>query len=337
MPKRLWTMGLGLLVAVGALAVRPARAANVTLVNVSYDSTRELFADINKAFADYWDTQTEDTVIVRQSHGASGQQARSVINGIEADVVTLATAGDIDAIARSAKSLPDDWQTRLPQNSTPYTTSVVFLVRKGNPQRIRDWNDLVRPGVKVITPNPKTSGAARWSFLAAWAYALKQPGGTPAKAQDFVGAFYRNVAVLDIGARGSSTTFAQRETGDVLVTLESEAYRALGEEDSGSFQVVYPSVSILAEPPVALVDKVALKHGTTSVAQAYLQFLYSKDGQEIIARNYYRPRDAAVAASYASTFGKPGTLVTIADFGGWAKAQAAYFDDGGIFDHFNIT
>jgi sulfate transport system substrate-binding protein len=324
---------LGLLVAVGAMAAQPAAAAEVTLLNASYDPTRELYVDYNKAFATYWKAQTGDAVTVRQSHGGSGKQARSVIDGLEADVVTLALAGDIDAIAKNGKLLADNWQSRLPQNSTPYTSTIVFLVRKGNPKRILDWNDLLRGGVKVITPNPKTSGGARWNYLAAWAYALKQPGGTAASAQDFVGKLYKNVPVLDSGARGSTTTFVQRGIGDVLLSWENEAYLALKEEGQGSFEIVYPSVSILAEPPVAVVDKVAQKHRTTKVAQAYLQYLYSKEGQEIIAKNYYRPRDPTIAAKYASKFGKISTMVTIADFGGWSKAQAAHFDDGGIFDH----
>ncbi len=331
--NRFTTTMLGLLVAVGAMVAQPAVAANVTLLNASYDPTRELYEDYNKAFATYWKAQTGDTVTVRQSHGGSGKQARSVIDGLEADVVTLALAGDIDAIAKNGKLLAADWQSRLPQNSTPYTSTIVFLVRKGNPKRILDWNDLLRSGVKVVTPNPKTSGGARWNYLAAWAYALKQPGGTAASAQDFVGKLYKNVPVLDSGARGSTTTFVQRGIGDVLLSWENEAYLALKESGPGSFDIVYPSVSILAEPPVAVVDKVAQRHGTTKVAQAYLQYLYSKEAQEIIAQNYYRPRDAAVAAKYASKFGKIATLVTIADFGGWSKAQPAHFDDGGIFDH----
>ncbi len=324
---------LVLLVAVVAITAQPAAAAEVTLLNVSYDPTRELYVDYNKAFATYWKAQTGDTVTVRQSHGGSGKQARSVIDGLEADVVTLALAGDIDAIAKNGKLLADNWQSRLPQNSTPYTSTIVFLVRKGNPKRILDWNDLLRSGVKVITPNPKTSGGARWNYLAAWAYALKQPGGSAASAQDFVAKLYKNVPVLDSGARGSTTTFVQRGIGDVLLSWENEAYLALKESGPGSFDIIYPSVSILAEPPVALVDKVALKHGTTKVAQAYLQYLYSKEAQDIVARNFYRPRDAAVAAKYAANFGKIATLLTIADFGGWAKAQTTHFDDGGIFDH----
>ncbi len=314
-------------------ATLPARAAEVQLLNVSYDPTRELYEDYNKAFATYWKGKTGDTVTVRQSHGGSGKQARSVIDGLEADVVTLALAADIDAIARNSQLLADNWQSRLPQNSSPYTSTIVFLVRKGNPKRILDWNDLIRPGVQVITPNPKTSGGARWNYLAAWAYALRQPGGTAAKARDFVGKMYHNVPVLDSGARGSATTFVQRGIGDVLLSWENEAYLAQREQGRGSFDIVYPSVSILAEPPVAVVDKMVLKHGTGKVAEAYLRYLYSPEAQEIIARNYYRPRDAGVAARYAAKFGKVAAMATIADFGGWTKAQHEHFDDGGIFDH----
>ena len=332
MLNRITATALGLLVALGALAVQPSAAAQVTLLNVSYDPTRELYEAYNTNFASYWKAQTGDTVTVRQSHGGSGKQARSVIDGLEADVVTLALAGDIDAIVKNGNLLAADWQSRLPQNSTPYTSTIVFLVRKGNPKRILDWNDLLRSGVKVITPNPKTSGGARWNYLAAWAYALKQPGGNAASAQEFVAKLYKNVPVLDSGARGSTTTFVQRGIGDVLLSWENEAYLALKELGPNSFEIVYPSVSILAEPPVAVVDKVAARHKTTKVAQAYLQHLYSKEAQEIIAQNFYRPRDPEVAAKYASKFGKIPTLVTIADFGGWSKVQPAHFDDGGIFD-----
>jgi sulfate transport system substrate-binding protein len=323
----------GLLAAVWALAALPTPAAQVTLLNVSYDPTRELYEAYNKAFASYWKAQTGDDVTVRQSHGGSGKQARSVIDGLEADVVTLGLAGDIDAIVRNGKLIAPDWEKRLPDNSTPYTSTIVFLVRKGNPKRILDWNDLVRSGIGVITPNPKTSGGARWNYLAAWAYALKQPGGDAAKAQDFVSRLYKNVPVLDSGARGATTTFVQRGIGDVLLAWENEAYLAVKELGPGSFDIIYPSVSVLAEPPVAVVDKVAAKHGTTKVAEAYLKYLYSKEGQEIAARNYYRPRDPAVAAQFAATFPKVRTLVSIAELGGWTKVQAEQFDDGGIFDH----
>ncbi len=315
-----------------AVAAGPASAANVTLLNVSYDPTRELYVQYNAAFAAYWKQKTGDTVIVRQSHGGSGKQARSVIDGLEADVVTLALAGDIDAIAANGKLLPATWQSRLPENSAPYTSTIVFLVRKGNPKRILDWNDLVRPGISVITPNPKTSGGARWNYLAAWAWALRQPGGNAARAEQFVGRVYKNVPVLDSGARGSTTTFVQRGLGDVLLAWENEAHLALKELGPGSFDIVYPSVSILAEPPVALVDKIALRHGTSRVAEAYLQYLYTPAAQEIIAQNYYRPRNPASAAKYASRFGTIAHLATIRDFGGWARAEAEHFADGGSFD-----
>ena len=310
----------------------PVSAAKVTLLNVSYDPTREFYEQYNAAFAAYWKQKTGDTVTVRQSHGGSGKQARSVIDGLEADVVTLALAADIDGIARNGKLLPESWAKRLPQNSAPYTSTIVFLVRKGNPKRILDWSDLIRPGISVITPNPKTSGGARWNYLAAWSWALMQPGGNAARAEVFVGKVYKNVPVLDSGARGSTTTFVQRGIGDVLLAWENEAYLALKELGPGSFDIVYPSVSILAEPSVALVDKIALRHGTTKVAEAYLQYLYTPAAQEIIAQNYYRPRDPAVAAKYAAHFGKIPKLTTIADFGGWTRAQTVHFADGGIFD-----
>jgi len=332
MLNRITVITLGLLLAAGAMAAPPAAAGQVTLLNVSYDPTRELYEAYNAAFAKYWKAQTGDTVTVKQSHGGSGKQARSVIDGLEADVVTLALAADIDGIVKNGGLVAANWQSRLPQNSTPYTSTIVFLVRKGNPKRILDWNDLIRTGVKVVTPNPKTSGGARWNYLAAWAYALKQPGANAGSAQDFVAKLYKNVPVLDSGARGSTTTFVQRGIGDVLLSWENEAYLALKELGPDSFQIVYPSVSILAEPPVAVVDKVAARHRTTKVAQAYLQYLYSKEAQDIIARNHYRPRDPEVAQKYAATFGKIGTMVTIADFGGWTKAQPQHFDDGGIFD-----
>jgi sulfate transport system substrate-binding protein len=320
-----------LLAATAMLATTAVRADN-TILNVSYDPTRELYDDYNKVFAQYWKQKTGKDISVRQSHGGSGKQARTVIDGLPADVVTLALAYDIDAIATQGKLLPANWQTRLPNNSAPYTSTIVFLVRKGNPKGIKDWGDLAKPGVSVITPNPKTSGGARWNYLAAWAWALKQPGGSAATAEVFIGKLFKNVPVLDTGARGSLTTFAQRGIGDVLISWENEAFLATKDLDKDKFQIVVPSVSILAEPPVAVVDKVALRRGTSDVARAYLEYLYSKPGQEIVAKHYYRPRDAEVAAKYANVFPKIGTMVTIADFGGWAKAQSTHFADGGVFD-----
>jgi len=313
----------------------PAGGAHVTLLNVSYDPTRELYEDFNAAFARYWKAKTGQQVRVDQSHGGSGKQARSVIDGLAADVVTLALAADIDAIASAAKLLPVNWQSLLPDNSSPYTSTIVFLVRAGNPKGIRDWGDLVRPGVAVITPNPKTSGGARWNYLAAWAWARAQPGGSDASAREFVRRLYGNVPVLDTGARGATTTFVQRGLGDVLVTWENEALLAVREVGADRLQIIVPSVSILAEPPVAVVEKVALHHGTREVARAYLSYLYSREGQEIIAQHYYRPRDAQVAARYAARF--PSLkLVTIADFGGWQSAQRTHFTDGGVFDQISL-
>ena len=310
----------------------PPAPKPVTLLNVSYDPTRELYEDFNKQFAGYWKNKTGQDVTIRQSHGGSGKQARSVIDGLEADVVTLALAYDIDQIAEKAGTLPADWQKRLPDNSSPYTSTIVLLVRKGNPKGIHDWGDLAKPGVSVITPNPKTSGGARWNYLAAWAWALRQPGGNEAKAKDFVSRVYKNVPVLDAGARGSTTTFVERGIGDVLIAWENEALLAIKELGPGKFEVVAPSISILAEPPVALVDKVAGKHGTTEVARAYLEYLYTAEGQEIAARHFYRPRMPTVAAKYASQFPKM-TLVTVDEvFGGWKKAQATHFADGAFFD-----
>ncbi|MCC7463520.1 MAG: sulfate ABC transporter substrate-binding protein [Gammaproteobacteria bacterium] len=310
----------------------PPGGARQVLLNASYDPTREFYTRYNAAFAAYWKRQAGETVIIRQSHGGSGKQARAVIDGLEADIVTLALAGDIDAIARGAGLLPTDWQQRLPDNSTPYTSTIVFLVRRGNPKRILDWGDLVRPGVGVITPNPKTSGGARWNYLAAWAWALHQPGGTDTTAETYVRRLLRNVPVLDSGARGATTTFVQRGIGDVLLTWENEAYLARQRLGSRGFDIVYPSVSILTEPPVALVDRVAQRHGTARVAAAYLQYLYSPEAQEIIARNHFRPRDPAVLARHAATFPSIPTLVSIADFGGWDRAQQAHFAEGGSFD-----
>jgi sulfate/thiosulfate-binding protein len=304
----------------------------VTLLNVSYDPTRELYEDFNKQFATYWKGKTGQDVTIRQSHGGSGKQARSVIDGLEADVVTLALAYDIDQISEKAGLLPANWQTRLPHNSSPYTSTIVLLVRKGNPKKIKDWGDLARPGVSVITPNPKTSGGARWNYLAAWAWALRQPGGNEAKAKAFVGKLYKNVPVLDAGARGSTTTFVERGIGDVLIAWENEALLAIKELGPGKFEVVAPSLSILAEPPVAVVDKVAGKHGTKAVAQAYLEYLYTPEGQEIAAKNFYRPRDPGAAARHASEFPKV-SLVTVDEvFGGWKKAHATHFADGALFD-----
>jgi sulfate/thiosulfate-binding protein len=314
-----------------ACFVCTAQAANFTLLNVSYDPTRELYKSINSAFVAEWNAKRVGTVAIKQSHGGSGAQSRSVIDGLDADVVTLALAYDIDAI--SAKGLiAKNWQTRLPQNATPYTSTIVFLVRKGNPWKIKDWPDLIKPGVQVITPNPKTSGGARWSFLAAWAYALKAPGGNADKAKAFVQALYHHVPVLDSGARGSTTTFAQRGIGDVLLSWENEARLALKEQGGDQFQIVYPPVSILAEPPVALVDKNVDRHKTREVAEAYLNFLYSEKGQEIVAANYYRPRDATVLATHAADFPKITLFDFTEIFGNWQKAQSTFFADKGVFD-----
>jgi sulfate transport system substrate-binding protein len=308
-----------------------AQAAEVTLLNVSYDPTRELYVDYNAAFAKYWKAKTGQDVKINQSHGGSGKQARSVIDGLAADVVTLALAADIDAVATQGKLLPINWASRLADNSSPYTSTIVFLVRKGNPKGIKDWSDLIKPGIQVITPNPKTSGGARWNYLAAWGWAMKQPGATDATAKEFVRKLYKNVPVLDTGARGSTTTFVQRGLGDVLIAWENEALLAIKELGADKLQLVVPTVSVLAEPPVAVVDKVVLRRGTREVAQAYLQYLYSKEGQEIVAKNYYRPRDAEVAAKYAAQYPKLN-LVTIADFGGWGKVQPTHFGEGGVFD-----
>jgi len=305
-------------------------SAQTSLLNVSYDPTRELYQEFNKAFAANWKAKTGETLTVKASHGGSGKQARSVIDGLEADVVTLALAYDIDALA-DHKLLPLDWQKKLPNNASPYTSTIVFLVRRGNPKRISNWPDLARSGVEVITPNPKTSGGARWNYLAAWGYALKN-GGTPASAQDFVKRIYANTKVLDSGARGSTTTFVERGIGDVLIAWENEAYLAVKELGPDKFEIVTPSVSILAEPPVAIVDKVVDKRGTRKQAQAYLDYLYSPEGQEIAAKNYYRPRDPKIAAKYAKTFA-PVKLFTIDElFGNWRQAQKTHFDDGGVFD-----
>jgi len=316
---------------IGATLPLPAFAQHEFL-NVSYDPTRELYQDFNKAFAKKWKKQTSQDVTFKQSHGGSGKQARGVIDGLDADVVTLALAYDIDEIHDKAKLIPENWQKRLPNNSSPYTSTIVFLVRKGNPKKIRDWNDLVKPGIAVITPNPKTSGGARWNYLAAWAYALKLKGGNEMTAKAFVAKLFKNVPVLDSGARGSTTTFVQRGQGDVLLAWENEAFLAVNELGKDKFEIVVPSLSILAEPPVSVVDKVVDRKGTRRLAEEYLKYLYSPEGQEIAAKNYYRPRDKAVAAKYARQFPKV-KLVTIDDtFGGWRKAQKTHFADGGIFD-----
>ena len=300
-------------------------------LNVSYDPTRELYEDVNKQFGAYWKQRTGQDINFKQSHGGSGKQARSVIDGLGADVVTLALAADIDVIAEKAKLLPTNWQKKLPNNSTPYTSTIVFLVRKGNPQGIKDWGDLVKPGVGIITPNPKTSGGARWNYLAAWAWAKHQPAGNDAKAQEFVRKIYKNTKVLDSGARGATTTFAERGIGDVLLAWENEAHLAIREEP-GKFEIVTPSLSILAEPPVAIVEKNAEKDGNLNLAKAYLNYLYSPAGQEIAAKNFYRPRNASVLKKYAATF-KPLKLVTIdKEFGGWTKVQKQHFENGGVFD-----
>ncbi len=306
-------------------------AKDIELLNVSYDPTRELYVDYNAAFAKYWLAKTGDTVTVKQSHGGSGAQARQVIDGLKADVVTLALAADVDAIATNGKLLPADWQTRLPNNSAPYTSTIVFLVRKGNPKGIKDWDDLVKPGVGVVVANPKTSGGARWAYLSVWGFAQKK-WGSEEKARAFTAAVYKNVPVLDSGARGSTTTFVQREIGDVLLAWENEAYLALKEFGADKFQIVVPSVSILAEPTVAVVDKVADKKGTAAVAKAYLEYLYSDEGQEIAARNYYRPRNPTIAAKYAANFAKVDLFTIDEVFGGWTKAQKTHFADGGVFD-----
>ncbi|WP_300441704.1 sulfate ABC transporter substrate-binding protein [Zoogloea sp.] len=314
------------------LGLSSVAQADVTLLNVSYDPTRELYQDYNAAFAKHWKAKNNEVVTIKQSHGGSGKQARSVIDGLEADVVTLALAADVDALHENGKLIPADWQKRLPHNASPYTSTIVFLVRKGNPKGIKDWNDLVKPGIEVITPNPKTSGGARWNYLAAWGYSLKQPGGNEATAKEFVKKIFGNVKVLDSGARGSTTTFAERGIGDVLIAWENEAYLAVKELGPEKFDIVTPSVSILAEPPVSVVDKVVDKRGTRKVAEEYLKYLYSPEGQDIAGKNYYRPTDTKVAAKYTKQFA-PVKLFTIDDVaGGWTKAQKTHFSDGGVFD-----
>ena len=325
--KQLMLTGLALL----GLALNVA-GKDLTLLNASYDPTRELYEDVNKAFAQQWQAKSGDKVTINQSHGGSGKQARSVIDGLRADVVTLALAYDVDAIAEKGKLLPLDWQTKLPNHSAPYTSTILFLVRKGNPRGIKDWSDLAHPGVSVITPNPKTSGGARWNYLAAWGYALKRNNGDEKKAREFVAALFKNVPVLDTGARGATTTFVQRGIGDVLVAWENEAILSIKELGKGQLEIVAPTVSILAEPPVAVVEKVARRRGTEAVARAYLEFLYTPEGQEIVARHHYRPRDESVAKKYAADFPKIELFTIDEQFGGWQKAQKAHFNEGGIFD-----
>jgi len=309
-----------------------AQAPAVTLLNVSYDPTRELYADFNAHFAKKWEAEHHQKVTINQSHGGSGKQARAVIDGLEADVVTLGLGYDVQVLADKGKLIPDNWQTRLSNNSAPYTSTIVFVVRQGNPLKIKDWNDLARDGIKVITPNPKTSGGARWNYLAAWGYALKQPGGDEAKAQAFVEKIYKNVPVLDSGARGSTTTFVERGIGDVLVAWENEAILSLNELGKGKFEIVVPSISVLAEPPVSVVDKVVDKRGTRAVAEAYLKELYTPEGQEIIAKHYFRPRDAAALEKYKAQFPDLKLFTVDELFGGWSKAQPTHFNDGGLFD-----
>jgi sulfate/thiosulfate transport system substrate-binding protein len=328
---RRWRCGAAAIVTVAGCLAHGMAHADATLLNVSYDPTRELYQDVNQAFAKEWKATTGETVSFRQSHGGSGAQARSVIDGLQADVVTLALAYDIDAIAKRG-FVDAHWQKRLPDNASPYTSTIVFLVRKGNPKHVKDWNDLVKPGVSIVTPNPKTSGGARWNYLAAWAYALHQPGGNEQTAKAFVAKLYKNAGVLDSGARGATTSFVQRGIGDVLIAWENEAFLSLKEFGTDKFEIVVPSASILAEPPVAVVDKVVDRHGTRKLADAYLRFLYSEQGQEIAAKNFFRPRSEKVPAALTKQFPKL-KLYTVDDtFGGWANAQRVHFADGGVFD-----
>jgi sulfate transport system substrate-binding protein len=314
-----------------ALASNNAHSKDINLLNVSYDPTRELYKEYNPVFASYWKAKTGDTVTINQSHGGGGKQARAVLEGLEADVVTLALAYDIDQLYQKRKLISENWQTLLPNNSSPYTSTIVFIVRKGNPLGIKDWNDIVKPDVSIVTPNPKTSGGARWNFLAAWGYALKHNNNDEAAAKEFVSKLFKNAAVLDTGARGATTSFVEREIGDVLITWENEAYMVLNEFGADKFEIVTPSLSILTEPPVTVVEDVARKHGTTEVATEYLKYLYSKEGQEIIGKNFYRPTDPEIAAKYAKQF-KPLELIKIDQFGGWNVAQNKFFADEGVFD-----
>ena len=327
-PLRSLRAALGL---TAILAAGHVQAKTIELLNVSYDPTRELYVEYNAAFTRYWKAKTGDDVVIRQSHGGSGAQARSVIDGLQADIVTLALAADIDNLHTHGDLLPADWQSRLPEHSAPYTSTIVLLVRKGNPKNIRDWDDVVRPGVSVIVPNPKTSGGARWAYLAAWGYAERKYGSKD-RAREFITALYKNVPVLDSGARGSTITFAQKGIGDVLLAWENEAFLAQKEFGEGAFETVVPSASILAEPPVAVVDKVAERKGTAEVAKAYLDYLYSDEGQDIAGRNYYRPRNQAIAARYAGVFPKLDLFTIDEVFGGWTAAQKTHFADGGVFD-----
>jgi sulfate/thiosulfate-binding protein len=323
---------LALAAAAGVLGAAQVALADTTLLNVSYDPTRELYQEYNATFAKHWKEKTGENVTIQQSHGGSGKQARAVIDGLDADVVTLALAGDVDQLHKKGGLIPADWQKRLPHNSSPYSSTIVFLVRKGNPKGIKDWNDLGKDGVEVVTPNPKTSGGARWNYLAAWGYALKQPKGDEAKAKDLVGRIYKNTKVLDTGARGSLTTFTERGIGDVLISWENEAHLATKELGPDKFEIITPSISILAEPPVSVVDKNVDKKGTRKVAEAYLEYLYSPEGQDIAGKNFYRPTDAKAAEKYSKQFA-PVKLFTIDEvFGGWSKAQKTHFDDGGVFD-----
>ena len=329
-PRRLARVLVALTLAVVITGIVSAK--DFKLLNVSYDPTRELYQEFNAAFARHWQATTGDKIIIQQSHGGSGKQARSVIDGLEADVVTLALAYDVDAIAEKAKLFPNDWQKRLPNNSSPYTSTINFLVRKGNPKGIKDWNDLIKPGVSIVTPNPKTSGGARWNYLAAWGYALEKNGRDEAKAREFVAKLFKNVPVLDSGARGATTTFVQRGIGDVLIAWENEAFLALKEFGADKFEVITPSISILAEPPVTVVDKVARKKGNEAVARAYLDYLYSDEGQEIAGKNFYRPRSEKAAAKFAQVFPKLKLITIDEGFGGWRNAQKIHFDEGGFFD-----